>query len=435
MAKPTAPFAIALSMALTLAGSARAAQVFEPLAPCRVVDTRLAGGAFAPGETRSFQVAGEAGFAAQGGASGGCGVPLEAAAVAVNLIAVGPAGPGHFEAWPSGAPMPLASALNYSAAAATGGLNVANGVIVPIAGGGGPHLDVRANVSAVFLVADVTGYFLDWTLADGPGSGLDADALDGLGADELGRLELPNVWNGSNLWLAQGSFLSHVQIGDHPDDVLTIKSGLFGRQPLVFEGTSNNALETVLELVEPTADRTITLPDASGEVSLLGPSIEGSEIADVVRNVALPLGAFRSCDESRPLDGLEAGDTDADFVTIAGVMGILWDAITEAQADESYSICATMTIPPDYRGEPVVRFEVVTAASTSSPEEVVVRVKALTLRRTLEPSTAVVEVPLSDLFAAGRTYTLRLAIGGEGPATIDEAVMLIGAELRYLAEQ
>jgi hypothetical protein len=64
-----------------------------------------------------------------------------------------------------------------------------------------------------------------------------------------------------------------------------------------------------------------------------------------------------------------------------------------------------------------------------------VRVKALTLRRTLEPSTAVVEVPLSDLFAAGRTYTLRLAIGGEGPATIDEAVMLIGAELRYLAEQ
>ncbi len=41
--------------------------VFTPVTPCRIIDTRLAGGPIAGGTTRNFAVAGAAGFAAQGG--------------------------------------------------------------------------------------------------------------------------------------------------------------------------------------------------------------------------------------------------------------------------------------------------------------------------------------------------------------------------------
>ena len=51
----------------------------------------------------------------------------QARAVALNVIAVSPAGPGHITAWPSNHPMPTASIINYSP-----GQNVANGVIVPV---------------------------------------------------------------------------------------------------------------------------------------------------------------------------------------------------------------------------------------------------------------------------------------------------------------
>ena len=38
---------------------------------------------------------------------------------------------------------------------------------------------------------------------------------------------------------------------------------------LVFEGSTNDAFETTLTVVDPTADRTITFPDATGTVTLL----------------------------------------------------------------------------------------------------------------------------------------------------------------------
>lgn len=47
---------------------------------------------------------------------------------------------------------------------------------------------------------------------------------------------------------------------------------------LEWEGSTNDANETVLTVADPTADRTITLPNASGEVSLLGQTIELSEL-------------------------------------------------------------------------------------------------------------------------------------------------------------
>ena len=42
---------------------------------------------------------------------------------------------------------------------------------------------------------------------------------------------------------------------------------------LIFEGYLENAYETTLSVVEPTGDRTITFPDADGDVAMLGDSL------------------------------------------------------------------------------------------------------------------------------------------------------------------
>lgn len=138
--------------------------IFVPVAPCRILDTRLvSGGPLAANETRPFLVAGTNAFLAQGGNGGGCGIPDGAAdpaapAVVINFIAVGPSGPGNLRAWEYGQPVPNASVINYDSA---GGLNIANGVVVPIEGTAAQpwDLNIRADVSGTHVVADVTGYF------------------------------------------------------------------------------------------------------------------------------------------------------------------------------------------------------------------------------------------------------------------------------------
>ena len=146
-------------------GDAESDLLFVPVAPCRIIDTRLAGGRILPGlaQARHFEVAGTTGFEAQGGNPGGCGIPLGAstplaAAVVINVVAVGPLGPGHLRAWEFGQTPPNAAIINY---ANVSGLNIANGVIIPIAGVASldKDLTIDANTSATFVVADVTGYF------------------------------------------------------------------------------------------------------------------------------------------------------------------------------------------------------------------------------------------------------------------------------------
>jgi hypothetical protein len=138
---------------------------FVPLPPCRIIDTRsTSAGKMDPGETRDFQVAGVTEFPPQGGTQGGCGVPPGtaipvAAAVMINLVAVDAESGGNMLAWPFGQPMPNASSLNFQKL--TPAMNVANGLIVPIAGTTGVAADIhiQARQNRVHVVADVTGYF------------------------------------------------------------------------------------------------------------------------------------------------------------------------------------------------------------------------------------------------------------------------------------
>jgi hypothetical protein len=46
-------------------------------------------------------------------------------------------------------------------------------------------------------------------------------------------------------------------------------TGVIGSGGLAFEGSTVDANETTLNVIDPTADRTINLPDASGTVALV----------------------------------------------------------------------------------------------------------------------------------------------------------------------
>ena len=125
---------------------------FTPVNPCRVVDTRLAGG---PIGTRAFYAAGTTGFVTQGGTSGGCGIPSAATAIQATVIAVAPTAGGYLQTWAYGAPLPTNSLSNYQP-----GVLISTGAVLPINGPAAKSFFLRANGGATQVVVDVTGYFI-----------------------------------------------------------------------------------------------------------------------------------------------------------------------------------------------------------------------------------------------------------------------------------
>ena len=146
-------------------GDAAADLVYTPVAPCRVFDTRVAGGPLAVGTPRNFVVAGTTGFPAQGGTSGGCGIPEgPATSVIINLTVVNMTGSGNLRAWAVATPQPPApnaAILTYGVVTGLGAL--ANGIAVPIcnlsANPCSSDLRLQAFASSTHVVGDVVGYF------------------------------------------------------------------------------------------------------------------------------------------------------------------------------------------------------------------------------------------------------------------------------------
>jgi len=67
--------------------------VYTPVVPCRIVDTRNAGGAIGASSSRDFKVwVSSGGFTAQGGSATNCNIPANPTAVVLNITAVTPAG-------------------------------------------------------------------------------------------------------------------------------------------------------------------------------------------------------------------------------------------------------------------------------------------------------------------------------------------------------
>ncbi|KQZ66148.1 MULTISPECIES: hypothetical protein [unclassified Lysobacter] len=127
--------------------------VYTMVTPCRIVDTRNAGGRMGAGETRSFSSSG-ASFVAQGGADSDCAMPADASAVVLNAVAVTPDTDGYMTVYPYGFNRPNAASLNYHA-----GRVAANEIIAGQSLGQPQDFSVYT-YAAADLVIDVVGYFM-----------------------------------------------------------------------------------------------------------------------------------------------------------------------------------------------------------------------------------------------------------------------------------
>lgn len=141
--------------------------VFTPIQPCRILDTRVAGGPIAGNFTRSFNgvaTSTTSNFTAQGGSSTDCGtlnIPAAALAMTVSVVnpVVAPAsgggpGTGFLTIFPFGTTQPTAATMLYR-----DGVSLNNEAIVKIPV---PRVTSDFTVYAsqtTHVVADIIGYF------------------------------------------------------------------------------------------------------------------------------------------------------------------------------------------------------------------------------------------------------------------------------------
>ena len=139
-------------------GTSRPDLAYTPIVPCRIVDTRFgAGGTLTAGATRNWLATNPSGsFAAQGGSGTNCGIPVKAAAVAVNITVFNTsAGPAFVTAWPFQQAQPGTSTLNWTAA----GSQVGIGALLSLCTGACAADFSMVATATTDMVVDVLGYF------------------------------------------------------------------------------------------------------------------------------------------------------------------------------------------------------------------------------------------------------------------------------------
>jgi hypothetical protein len=118
---------------------------FVAVAPCRVLDTRLAAGPFggpriAAGGQRDFAIP-----------QSGCSIPATAQAYSVNMTVVPKTMLSYLTAWPTGSPQPNVSTLN-----SLDGRIAANAAIIPAGTNGSVSVFATDDTD---VVMDINGYF------------------------------------------------------------------------------------------------------------------------------------------------------------------------------------------------------------------------------------------------------------------------------------
>ena len=143
-----------------LLGGGANEDLFVPITPCRIIDTREAGGKLsAVTGSRVFDVAGSGPtFAGQGGKAGGCGIGEGATAIEATITAID-SGSGFLRAWPANVSQPNATFLNYGPS-----INITNTGTLAINGCTGfclidRDLRLRAFANDTHVVVEVNGYY------------------------------------------------------------------------------------------------------------------------------------------------------------------------------------------------------------------------------------------------------------------------------------
>ena len=127
--------------------------VFVPIVPCRLFDTRPAESTVGD---RNVPIVSDTPFVAfVRGSNGNCVISSGATAVVLNLTAVDPTTDGFLTVWPAENPRPNTSNLNFSAGQAP----VANSVTVKLDSQGA--IKFLTTAATLNVIADVVGYFED----------------------------------------------------------------------------------------------------------------------------------------------------------------------------------------------------------------------------------------------------------------------------------
>lgn len=131
---------------------------FYSINPCRLINTMdtqgpplTIGPALQHGELRNLPI--------WGASARSCGIPAHAVGLAVNAVVKSPTGGGYLLLFPAGAPLPVASTINFN----PGEVALANGASVPLTDDATLQLSVFAAMWApgntVHFILDATGYF------------------------------------------------------------------------------------------------------------------------------------------------------------------------------------------------------------------------------------------------------------------------------------
>lgn len=125
---------------------------FVPITPCRLFDTRSDTNNVGPRKTPLS--AGETFVQQVTGANGNCSLPTDAVGVAFNVTTVNGTVASFLTVWPSDAPRPLASNLNWIANSPA----TPNKVDVKLSSAG--KASFFSNAGTVDVLADVVGYYV-----------------------------------------------------------------------------------------------------------------------------------------------------------------------------------------------------------------------------------------------------------------------------------
>jgi hypothetical protein len=126
---------------------------FVPITPCRIVDTRLGGGAIAAKTSRAFNVYGSQGLGAQGGKSGGCGIPETADGLSISTTATAETANGYLVSYPTRAAVPTSTTLSFRT-----NTTITSSAEVKLGTGTAKVLSVYTS-AATQLIVDVVGYY------------------------------------------------------------------------------------------------------------------------------------------------------------------------------------------------------------------------------------------------------------------------------------
>jgi hypothetical protein len=126
---------------------------------------------------------------------------------------------------------------------------------------------------------------------------------------------------------------------DYFSDINSTVNPAFGSS-ITFEGATANDFETTLAITDPTADRTITFPDATGTVALTSDITVTASSTTTLSNKSISLG---SNTVTSTLAELNTAVSDADVASLAGTETLTNKTLTSPKINEDVAVTATAT--------------------------------------------------------------------------------------------